>query len=42
MKVSYTIPIEIKMKNDSIQTFDFPTFLKGQCGTVRISEIIQK
>ena len=34
--------IEIKMKNDSIQTFDFPTFLKGQCGTVRISEIIQK
>ncbi len=34
--------IEIKMENDSIQTFEFPSFSKGQCGTVRISEIIKK
>ena len=34
--------IEIKMENDSIQTFEFPSFSKGQCGTVRVSEIIKK
>jgi len=33
--------IKIKMRNGSIQTFDFPSFSKGQCGTVRISEIIK-
>ncbi|MFK7808620.1 MAG: hypothetical protein AB8F74_12520 [Saprospiraceae bacterium] len=36
------IRIEIKMENDKVQTFDFPNFSKGQCGTVRISEIIKK
>ena len=34
--------IEIKMGNDSIQTFEFPSFSKGQCGKVRVSEIIKK
>ncbi|WP_044210111.1 hypothetical protein [Flammeovirga sp. OC4] len=34
--------IEIKLENDSIQTFEFPSFSKGQCGTVRVSEIIRK
>ena len=35
------IIIEIKMDNDSIRTFEFPSYYKGQCGTVRISEIIK-
>lgn len=34
--------IEIKMENDSIRTFEFPSYSKGQCGKVRISEIIKK
>uniref|UniRef100_UPI0032179299 hypothetical protein n=1 Tax=uncultured Draconibacterium sp. TaxID=1573823 RepID=UPI0032179299 len=35
------VSIEVKMENDSVRSFDFPRFLKGECGTVLLSEILE-